>query len=93
MLAYPNVLGMLPTLTALARSYRPHSAASADELVELTLLTAIHEVEDRPENLALSVCWAASWVECTAPTADDIKSIFLSLQVMNVFELGRQEDD
>jgi DNA-directed RNA polymerase specialized sigma24 family protein len=44
---------LIAALRIMARSYRPHSAESADDLVELTFEIAIDEVDRRPEQISL----------------------------------------
>ncbi|MBZ9683664.1 MULTISPECIES: hypothetical protein [Mesorhizobium] len=44
---------LIAALRLVARSYRAQSVEAADDLVELTLRTAIQEVEGRPEEISL----------------------------------------
>jgi DNA-directed RNA polymerase specialized sigma24 family protein len=44
---------LLAALRLQARSYRAHSIEAADDLVELTLQTAIDEVDSRPPEESL----------------------------------------
>ncbi|TPK04942.1 hypothetical protein FJ872_26815 [Mesorhizobium sp. B2-5-9] len=44
---------LIAALRFVARSYRAQSVEAADDLVELTLRTAIQEVEGRPEEISL----------------------------------------
>jgi DNA-directed RNA polymerase specialized sigma24 family protein len=45
--------GLIAALRLLARSYRRDSLVAADHLVELTLETAIKEIDRRPEGISL----------------------------------------
>jgi DNA-directed RNA polymerase specialized sigma24 family protein len=45
--------GLIHALRHLARSYRGQSAHQADDLVELTLSTAIEEVDHRPKEVTI----------------------------------------